>query len=559
MLYSILSTRRYFMKDYVYITGHKNPDTDSICAALAYAEFKNKTQNTQAIPVRLGDISRETKFILDYFGIEAPKLIDTVKVQVEDLKIDNIAPVSPEISIKMAWSLMKKNNAKTLPVVNDDNGLIGLVSVSNLTSTYMDVWDNTILAKSNTKLENIMDTLSANLVYMHGDSPTFNGKIIVTAMHPSTIETLIEEGDIAICGDRLDTQELILKSKASLLILTGNHEVEEGIIEKAKEGGCTILRTPFDSFTAARLITQSIPVSYVMAKDNLISFSTDDFVEDIKDIMLETRYRSYPVLDGENHVIGSISRYHLISQNRKKVILLDHNERSQSVHGLEDAEIVEVIDHHRIADVQTGNPIYFRNEPVGSTSTIVASIFFENGIRPSKKIAGLLCAAIISDTLLFKSPTATNVDKINLKRLAEIADLDVEKFAKDMFKAGTSLKDKTPDQIFHQDFKAFTINNMKIGVAQAGTMDLENFYPIKQDMLALMEKKATENGFTLLILMLTDILKGGSEFLVVGEQKDLVSRAFNVKLQGNCIYLPGIISRKKQVIPPITTAINTMN
>jgi manganese-dependent inorganic pyrophosphatase len=547
------------VKDYVYITGHKNPDTDSICAALAYAEFKNKTQNTKAIPVRLGELSRETKFILEYFGVEPPKLIDTVKVQVEDLSIDKIAPVSPEISIKMAWALMKQNNSKNLPVVNDENGLVGIVSVSNLTSTYMDVWDNTILAKSNTKLENIMETLSANIVYLHGDNPEFTGKILVTAMHPSTIETLVETGDIAICGDRVDTQELIVKSKASLLIITGNLEVEDKIIEIAKENGCTILRTPFDTFTAARLITQSIPVSYVMAKDKLIAFRTDDFVEEIKDIMLETRYRSYPVLDTDNRVVGSISRYHLISQNRKKVILLDHNERAQSVDGLEDAEVIEVIDHHRIADVQTGNPIYFRNEPVGSTSTIVACIFFENGIRPSKKIAGLLCAAIISDTLLFKSPTATNVDKITLKRLAEIADLDVEKFAKEMFKAGTSLKDKTPEEIFHQDFKTFTISNMKIGVAQAGTMDLENFYPIKQDMITLMEKKATENGFSLLVLMLTDILKGGSEFIVVGEQKELVSRAFNVKIPGNCVYIPGILSRKKQVIPPITSAINTMN
>jgi manganese-dependent inorganic pyrophosphatase len=546
------------MKDYVYITGHRNPDTDSICSAIAYAEFKNKTQKVNAIPVRLGDISRETKFILDYFGVEPPRLIDTVKVQVEDLNIDTIAPVSPEISIKMAWALMKQNNSKTLPVVNEDNNLIGLVSVSNLTSTYMDVWDNTILSKSNTKLENIMDTLAAAAIYVHGASPTFHGKIIVTAMHPSTIESLIEEGDIAICGDRLDTQEIILKSKASLLIITGKHDVEESIIEKAKEVGCTILSTPYDSFTAARLITQSIPVSYVMAKDNLVSFSTEDFVEDIKDIMLETRYRSYPVLDKDNQVIGSISRYHLISQNKKKVILLDHNEKTQSVHGLEDAEVVEIIDHHRIADVQTGNPIYFRNEPVGSTSTIVASIFFENGIRPSKKVAGLLCAAIISDTLLFKSPTATNVDRINLKRLAEIANIDVDKFAKEMFKAGTSLKDKTPDQIFHQDFKTFTLNNMKVGVSQAGTMDLENFYPIKDEMIALMEKKALENGFSLLILMLTDILKGGSEFLVVGEEKDLVSRAFNVKLQGCSVYLPGVISRKKQVIPPLTAAINTM-
>ena len=296
-----------------------------------------------------------------------------------------------------------------------------------------------------------------------------------------------------------------------------------------------------------------------MSKDNIVSFSTEDFVDEIKDIMLETRYRSYPVVDKNNSVVGSISRYHLISQNRKKVILVDHNERAQSVHGIEDAEILEIIDHHRIADVQTFSPIYFRNEPVGSTSTIIASIFFENGIRPSKKIAGLLCAAIISDTLLFKSPTSTNVDKLMLKRLSEIAGIDPEKFSREMFKAGTSLRDKTPEEIFHQDFKVFTVNNLKVGVSQVGTLDLEIFQPLKEDMIKLMEKKVRDNNFALLVLMVTDIIQGGSELIVAGEEKELVTRAFGAKLEGNTIYLPGVISRKKQIIPPLTSAMSGLN
>jgi manganese-dependent inorganic pyrophosphatase len=295
-----------------------------------------------------------------------------------------------------------------------------------------------------------------------------------------------------------------------------------------------------------------------MSKDSLVSFDTEDFVDEIKDVMLETRYRSYPVIDKGHKVIGTISRYHLISQNRKKVILVDHNEKTQSVHGLEDAEVLEIIDHHRIADIQTGNPIYFRNEPVGSTSTIVASIFFENGIRPSKKTAGLLCSAIISDTLLFKSPTSTNVDRHMLKRLAEIANIDVESFAREMFKAGTSLKDRTVDEIFHQDFKVFTINSLKIGISQISTMDLEGFTDMKNNMVTLMEKKALENGFNLIVFMLTDILKGGSELLVAGKDKELVMRAFNVKLNGPSVYLPEILSRKKQVIPPLTAAITSL-
>lgn len=546
---------RILVKDVIYITGHKNPDTDSICAALAYSEFKNKTGTAIAIPVRLGEINRETKFILEYFGVEPPQLIETVKLQVADLNIDNIAPIAPDISLKMAWNLMKKNNVKTLPVTDENGVLIGVVSVSSLTSSYMDVWDNCILSKSGTKLENILDTLSAKPIYVHGENPNFLGKIIVTAMGPNSVKGLIEEGDIAICGDREDTQEIVVASKASLMIVTGNHDIKESLIENAKKLGCSIVTTPYDTFTAARLITQSIPVEYVMAKDNLISFSTEDFVEDIKDVMLETRYRSYPVVNTENMVVGSISRYHLISKNKKKVILLDHNELGQSVHGIEDAEILEIIDHHRIADVQTGNPIYFRNEPVGSTSTIVGSIFFENGIRPSKKVAGVLCAAIISDTLLFKSPTSTLVDKLVLKRLAGIADIDVEKFAKEMFKAGTSLKDRTAEDVFHQDFKIFNLSDMKVGVSQINTMDMESFLPIKDEMTSLMKSKVERENFNILIFVLTDIFNEGSEIMVEGPNKEIVEKTFDIKLGKDSVYLPGVLSRKKQIIPPLTTTI----
>ena len=546
------------MKDVLYITGHKNPDSDSICAAIAYAEFKNKVGSHPAMAVRVGDINRETKFILDYFGVNPPTLIETVKLQVSDLHIDNIAPISQDISLKMAWNIMKKNNVKTLPVTDENDNLIGLVSVSNLTSSYMDIWDSYILSKSNTTIDNILDTLAGTAIYISSSTDNLKGKILVSAMRPESMKSLAEEGDIAICGDREENQSLLIDAKASLIIITGNHTVNEDIIDMAKENNCSIISTPYDSFTTSRLITQSIPVSYVMTKENLLSFSTDDFVDEIKDVMIETRYRSYPVVDSNNKVTGSISRYHLISQNKKKVILVDHNERSQSVHGLEDAEVLEIIDHHRIADIQTGTPIYFRNEPVGSTSTIVGSIFFENGIRPSKKTAGLLCAAIISDTLLFRSPTCTQVDKVMAGRLAKIADIDMNDFAKKMFKAGTSLADRTPHQIFHQDFKIFNINDMRIGVSQINTMDIEGFQSSKEDMLNLMEEKAKEDNFRLLIFMLTDIQKEGSEILVAGPDKELVGRTFNVKLPNNSIFLPGILSRKKQVIPPLTSVISSL-
>lgn len=547
------------MKNIIYITGHRNPDTDSICSAIAYAEFKNKMGKIPAVPIRLGEVNSETEFILNYFNVEQPELITTVKTQISDLDIDVVAPISPDISLKMAWSIMKKNDTKTLPVIDEHDRLAGVASVSNLAASYLDVWDNSILSKSNTTLDNILDTLSAKCVYETKDAFKITGKIIVAAMHPESTKSVIEAGDVAICGDREDTQLLIINCNASLLIITGNHTPTDEVIELAKTNSCTIIVTPFDTFTASRLITQSIPINYVMSKKNIVSFNTEDFVDDIKYIMIETRYRSYPVTDENNKVIGSISRYHLISENRKKIILVDHNEKTQSVLGIEDAEILEIIDHHRIADVQTGMPIYFRNEPVGSTSTIIASIFFDNGIRPSKSTAGLLCSAIISDTLLLKSPTSTLVDELILNKLAQIADLNVEEFAKKMFKAGTSLEGKTAQEIFYQDFKAFTINTFKIGVSQVGTMYIEGFDPLKDSMIDLMNKKAKESGFDLILLMLTDILNGGSVLIATGEHKDIISKAFDVNLTDNGVYIPGIVSRKKQIIPPITAALNKIS
>lgn len=543
------------MKDIIYILGHKNPDTDSICSAIAYAEFKNKISGKTAIPVRLGEVNRETEFILNHFDVEKPELIKTVKVQVSDLNIDNIAPVSPAISLKMAWSIMKKYNTKTLPVVDNSDKLIGIVSISDLASIFMDVWNSDVLSKSNTSLENILDTLSAKCIYSPSSKLNMKGKVIVVAMHPESSKEILEEGDIAICGDREDTQSMILDGKASLMIVTGSFGVNEEILAKAKENCCSIITTPYDSFTAARLVLQSIPVDYVMRSSNLISFKQDDFVDDIKDIMLQTRYRSYPVVDGDGKVVGSISRYHLISANKKKVILVDHNEKSQSVNDLEQADLMEIIDHHRVGDIQTGRPIYFRNEPVGSTSTIVASMFFENGIRPSKKVAGILCSAIISDTLDLKSPTSTNIDKLMLERLTSIAGIDEKAFAKEIFKAGTLLEGKTVEEIFYQDFKSFKLSGKTIGISQVGTMDIEGFRTMKNDMVSLMERKATEDNYNALVLMLTDILNEGSKIIVAGKDKELIAKAFNVKLEDNCVYLPGILSRKKQVVPVITAAI----
>lgn len=547
------------MENVVYVTGHKNPDSDSICAAYSYAEFKNKTSDLPAVAVRLGKVNQETQFILDYFGVEAPKYLETVKLKVEDLEIDTIKPIAENTSLKMAWNVMRDNHLKSLPVADEAGRLTGVISISNLTSAYMDIWDNNILAKSNTSIENIMDTLSATPIYINEACKVFSGKIAVTAMQPESLKEIVTEGDIAIVGDRPDVQEALIDIKTSLIIITGSHKLEEKLLSRAKENGVTVISTPHDSFTASRLIVQSIPVSYVMATEDLVAFTTDDLVDDIKDIMAETKYHSYPVSNSAGKVIGTISRYHLISKNKKKVIQVDHNERGQSVDGLEDAEILEIIDHHRVADIQTNNPIYFRNEPIGSSSSIVAKCYFERGIQPTREVAGLLCGAIISDTLLFRSPTCTEQDKEIAAKLAEIAGINMEEFAKEMFKAGTSLQGKTVDEIFNQDFKPFTMGEVKVGVAQVNTMDIEGFMPLKDEMLDYMGKKANEEGYDVVMLLLTDILTEGSQILVAGERPDYVEKTFNVTLEDSMAFLPGVLSRKKQVIPPLTNVINSMN
>lgn len=546
------------MKDTIYITGHKNPDSDSICAAIAYSEYKNGTGSVEAVPIRLGEINQETKFILDYFGITEPHYVETVRQSVEDINFDRVAPISSDISLRMALNIMKNNNVNSLPVVDDEERLIGVVTISDIIENYIDVWDYRILGKSETTIDNILETLTGNPIIIPENPKPLIGKIHVLAMEPETIKQYLEGNDIVICGNRKDIHEFAVENNVSLIILTGDGYTEEEIIQTAKDNSVTIISTPYDTFTTSRLITQSIPVKHTMTSDNLVMFSLDDLVDDVKVQMSQTRFRSYPVIDHDRKVIGLISRYHLISSAKKKVILVDHNERSQSVDGLEESEILEIIDHHRVADVFTGSPIYFRNEPVGSTSTIIASIYFENGRRPPKRIAGMLAAAIISDTLLMKSPTSTATDKRILERLAVIADMDIEKFAMEMFKAGTTLTGRSPHDLLKQDFKSFIIQDERIGISQVYTMDPESLRDRRAEILELMEKVSKENGYSIYIFMLTDIFNESSEMIVVGEYKDLVAKAFDRELKDNSFYAPGVLSRKKQIVPPITNMLNNI-
>lgn len=542
------------MTDLIYITGHKNPDTDSICASIAYAELK-KRLGVSAAPFRIGKINRETEFVLQYFHVKIPDCLDSVKTQVCDLSIDEISPVSADISIRTAWSIMQKNNVKVLPVACENGRLLGIVTLSDITDTYMNALSSNTLSAGSTPLQNIIDTLDARLISGCEEDFHSTGKVVVAAMEPGSMEPFIENGDIVLVGDRRDAQAKAVAIGANCIILTCRAQIGEDVLEQAKSNHCIVMETGYDTFTSARLINQSIPVGLIMTSKDMIRFHMDDYVDSIRDRMLNTRYRSYPVVDDNGCNRGFISRYHLISRKRKKVILLDHNEKSQAVDGIEQAEILEIIDHHRLGDIQTGYPVYVRNEVVGSTSTLIANMYFENGIKPSREMAGILCAAILSDTIRFKSPTSTYADIAVAAKLAKIAAIDTDEFAAQMFRAASALEGMSPREILQYDFKDYIVNKNKIGIGQISSFDPRDLQERKGGLLEYMNDHLVQNGYRLLLLMVTDIENDGSHLLFAGDDGGLIRRIFGVEPSENMIYLEGVVSRKKQVVPLLTNAL----
>ena len=545
------------MSEIVYVSGHKNPDTDSICSAIAYSYLLNATNKYNAVPVRLGEVNRETEYILKRFGVEHPVLLKTVKQKVEDLNYDKVTVFSKDLTLKTAWFLLKQQNLKSAPILDEHGQLLGLLSTSNIIEGYMDQWDSEVLKKAKTPVENVIDTLEANVIYLNESLKVVEGDIHIAAMSGNEAKKRIHENDVVIVGgDRSDDLEELISVKPSLIILTGSLTSNEHVVNKCKEQGISIVSTPFNTYQTSQQIVQAVPVEYVMIKGDIKTFSTDDTLDYMKEVMSETRYRGYPVIDLNNRCVGSISRFALLKGLRKKVILVDHNERGQSIPGIEEADILEIVDHHRVADIQTVGPLLFRGEPLGSTATIVTRMFEEQDVEMPSPIAGLLLGAVVSDTLLFKSPTCTPVDTKIAKKLAEIAGVNIQEFAMEMFKAGTSLVGKTVDEIFNQDFKKFSFDNLQVGVAQVNSMDIEGFLPYKKDMLDYMNKFAEDNNLEFTLLLLTDIINANSEIFVGGPRPELVEKAFNVQLTDRQGTLEGVISRKKQVVPAITAVMS---
>ncbi|MDY4632840.1 MAG: putative manganese-dependent inorganic diphosphatase [Dorea formicigenerans] len=545
-------------KEKIYVLGHKNPDTDSICSAIAYADLRQKVTGQVHEAKRAGHVNDETAYVLDRFGVEAPKLLTDVRLQVRDLDIHEMPGLKPNASIRDTWERMRQEQAKTLPIVKDDE-LVGVVSTGDIAKSYMDVYDSEILSKARTQYRNIVKTLDGTMITGNEHGYFMRGKVAIGASSPNLMEEFIEKDDLVILGDLEEAQACAVNIDASCMVICKDAEVSPKLIQKAKEQSIVIIQTPYDTFTTARLINQSIPVKFYMTSGPLTMFRMNDYVDDIKDIMAKKRFRDFPILDRHGRFKGFISRRRFLGASKKKVILVDHNERSQAVDGIEEAEIIEIIDHHRLGDIETVSPITFRNQPVGCTATIINQMYEENELEVPREIAGLLCGAIISDTLLFRSPTCTPLDERTAKKLAKISDIDLEQMAQEMFNAGSNLKGKSAEDICFQDFKQFTVNDTIFGVGQITSMSKEELAAIRDMMTEHLPKVLEAHNLNMIYFMLTDILAESTELLCVGTgARGIALRAFDLPDNAKSLILKGVVSRKKQLIPVLVETMQQM-
>ncbi len=534
----------------VNVIGHRNPDTDSVCSAIAYARLKRKITGKKYVAKRAGKINAETDFVLKHFGVPAPDYIRDVRTQVVDIDVERVQGVGEDISIKKAWEIMKTEMLQTLPIVNDDKKLIGLLTIQDIAKSYMDVYDSRIIATAKTPFSNIIQTLEGEMVYGNPDERIESGKCLIAAANPDLMESYIEKGDIVILGNRYESQLCAIEMDAKCIIVCDGSTVSFTINKLAENKGCFIIKTPFDTFTVSRLINQSIPIKFFMKGENLVTFGLGEFLDDIREVMAKKKHRDFPILDWNGHYFGMISRRSLLGARKKKLILVDHNEPSQSVDGIEEAELLEIIDHHRIGSIETMGPVFFRNQPLGCTATIIYQMYNEYSVEIPKDTAGILCSAILSDTLMYRSPTCTDTDKKAAEELAEIAGIDVEQYASEMFATGSNLSSKLPEEIFYQDFKKFDVGEKTFGVGQITSMIHTELDAIKKRLVPYTKKVLQELDVSMIFFMLTDIMQESTELLYAGNgARELAEAAFHQKGEEESIILKNIVSRKKQIIP----------
>ena len=540
----------------VVVIGHRNPDTDSICSAIAYAELKNRTSTLVCEPRRAGKMNQETEFVLKKFGVTPPRMCTDVNPKIRDVDYREMPGIPGSTSLRRAWKIMRDQQIDTLSITSADNELEGIITVKDLATANMDVFDTAVLAKSRTSYKNILETLNGTMVVGNADAVCTTGHIKIGTATPEMLESSVEKGDIVILSNRYESQLCAIEKEASLLIICNGAKVGRTIQRIADETGVAIMTTPVDTYAAGKLISQCAPISYYMTRDNILKFTLVTPVADVLRVMAKVRHRYFPILDEEGKYCGMVSRRNVIALRKRRIILVDHNEATQAVEGFDQAEILEIIDHHRIGSLETSGPVYFRNQPVGCTATIITQMYDENGVDIPPQIAGLLLAAILSDTLAFRSPTCTPVDENAAKRLAKIAGVDIEEFSTEMFEAGEKLDGKTPEEVFLQDFKVFMCGDIRFGVAQGSYMTRKNLQAAQALLQPYLEEARNKQNVEDLYMLLTDVPKEESVVICTGRYAaEVLSNGFESRPAADGSWtLPGVISRKKQFIPAMMSA-----
>ena len=546
------------VKRKVYVVGHLNPDTDSICSAIAYANLKNHLPGASEKiyePRRAGQINEETQHVLKSFGLKPPKLLSNLRVQVKDVDLRKIEGVKTSVPIKRAWEIMKEEKMKTLPVTRDSK-LEGLITVGDIATSYMDVHDSTVLSEARTQYRNISNAVDGRVLQGNHHGYFQEGKVAIAASGVAQMKALIEKDDLVIMGNVEELELCAVDINVSCMVICRAEKVEKEILKKAAEKEIVVIATPHDVFTTARLINQSIPVKYFMTKEHLVSFHMDEYVDDVREIMTKKKFRDFPILDAVGNFEGFISRRRLLKARKKQVILVDHNEKAQAVDGIDEAEVLEIIDHHRLSSIETMGPVFFRNQPVGCTGTIVYQMYQEEQVEIDPKMAGILCAAILSDTLMFRSPTCTPLDEAAARRLAEIAGIDVEEFAYEMFNAGSNLGNKTAEEICFLDFKQFQVGDTTFGVGQVNSMSATELGEIKKKVESYLDTARSNHGLNMIYLMLTNIVTESTELLCAGDSaREQIIAAYDMPLNDDALILKGVVSRKKQLLPTLVGAL----
>ena len=540
----------------VVVIGHRNPDTDSICSAIAYAELKNKTSDLVCEPRRAGKMNQETEFVLKKFGVKPPRMCTDVNPKIRDVDYREMPGIPGSTSLRKAWEIMRDKQIDTLPVTSPDNELEGVITVKDIATANMDVFDTGILAKSQTTYRNILETLGGTMVVGREDDVCTTGHIRIGTATPEMLENTVEKGDIVILTNRYESQLCAIEKEASLLIICNGSKVGRTIQRIAEEMGVAIMSAPVDTYAAGKLISQCAPISYYMTRSDIMKFTLVTPVADVTRVMAKVRHRYFPILDEDGKYCGMVSRRNIINLQKRRIILVDHNEATQAVEGFDQAEILEIIDHHRIGSLETSGPVYFRNQPVGCTATIITQMYDENGIEIPPQIAGLLLAAILSDTLVFRSPTCTPLDEALAKRLAKIAGVNIDEFASEMFEAGEKLDGKTAEEVFLQDFKVFMCGDIRFGVAQGSYMTRKNLLAAEALLQPYLEEARNKQNVEDIYMLLTDVPKEESVVISDGRYaSEVLSDGFETQpAEDGSFTLPGVVSRKKQFIPALMTA-----